>query len=65
MWLDQVASELREGLDSVRAELTAGEFQIARRAEPALAGFTLAELIEFSDQHASSPRSKHAAVSAA
>jgi DNA-directed RNA polymerase specialized sigma24 family protein len=47
MWLDQVASELRQGLDGVRAELEAGEFETVRHAEQALASITLAELIEF------------------
>ncbi len=47
MWLDQFAVQLREGLDGVRAELEASEFDDASIAEPALAWLTLNDLIEF------------------
>jgi hypothetical protein len=47
MWLDHLAVQLRQGLDGVRAELEAGEFESARQSEPALARFTLPELVEF------------------
>ena len=47
MWLDHLAVQLRQGLDGVRAELEAGEFESARQSEPALTRFTLPELVEF------------------
>ena len=47
MWLDPLSDQLRLGLECVRAELEAGEFELARRSEPALAIFTLPTLIEF------------------
>jgi hypothetical protein len=47
MWLDHFAALLRQGLDDVRAELEAGELEAAERSEPALAPFTLPELIDF------------------
>ena len=47
MWLDHLAVQLRQGLDGVRAELEAGEFESARQSEPALTRFTLPELVKF------------------
>ncbi len=47
MWLDPLSDQLRCGLEGVRAELEAGEFEVAGRCEPALAIFTLPTLIEF------------------
>ncbi len=47
MWLDPLSDQLRLGLEGVRAELEAGEFELARQSEPALAIFTLPTLIGF------------------
>src|SRR5262249_46800830 len=47
VWLDPLSDQLRCGVEGVRAELAAGEFELARRSEPALAIFTLPTLIRF------------------
>ena len=47
MWLDPLSDQLRCGLEGVRAELEAGEFELATRSEPAIAIFTLPTLIGF------------------
>ena len=47
MWFDTLSDQLRRGLEGVRAELEAGEFELARQSEPALAIFTLPTLIGF------------------
>jgi hypothetical protein len=56
MWLDQFAIQLRQGLDNVRVELEAGEFEEARQAEPALTGLTLPQLIDFGRWSSASQR---------
>jgi DNA-directed RNA polymerase specialized sigma24 family protein len=45
VWLDPLSDQLRRGLDEVRAELESSEFEAAGRADCALAGLTLPELI--------------------